>query len=223
MKSKATGKILYSWHIWVTAYDPNDPATQKSNNGFIFMDRNLGATENTTNAASYGLYYQWGRKDPFAPGVSPAFGVDTINAYTNNLELSIQHPDTFYAVPYTTPYDWIGTGQNNNLWSTSDGKKSPYDPCPFGWRVPVVKDDDSGSPWYRIGSSSGNGIVHPLAGYLNAFSGVRDDANVEGGVWGASARGQQAFAFKFTGGSFITPRSAFRAYAYPVRCVKDTR
>ncbi|MDR1202813.1 MAG: hypothetical protein LBL58_14460, partial [Tannerellaceae bacterium] len=199
----ASGKILYSWHIWVVNYnngDPNDPTKQKSNNGFIFMDRDLGADKSGTDETSYGLYYQWGRKDPFTfsgsgSGATPLFGIDTINSYTDNLELAIQHPDTFYAVPYTSPYDWIGSGVNNNLWSTMDGKKGPYDPCPFGWRVPVVKDDLTGSPWYGFSGSSGNGATYPLAGYLNAFSGARDDATEEGGVWGASARGQQAYVY----------------------------
>jgi hypothetical protein len=214
----ASGKILYSWHIWVTNYNPNDPATQKSNNGFIFMDRNLGAMKNGVDVTSYGLYYQWGRKDPFAPGSLPAFGVDTINPYANNLELAIQHPDTFYAVPYTSPYNWIGTGANNSLWSAADGKKGFYDPCPFGWRVPVVKDSGNGWPWRGISSNTGNGATYPKAGYLDAFSGRQDDAGTGGGVWAASASGQQAYLFKFITGA----SSSWRANAYPVRCVKDT-
>jgi hypothetical protein len=216
------GDILYSWHIWVPDYDPEDPATQKSNNGFIFMDRNLGAMENTTTLASYGLYYQWGRKDPFNPG---NFGVDTINPNTNYLELGIQYPDTFYAVPLSsTTYDWIGAGQNNNMWTTADGKKGPYDPCPFGWRVPVAKDDLTGSPWYGFTNNSWNGAVYPLAGYLDAFSGVRYDATESGGVWSASARALQASAFTYEDGANSAKRGPkFRANAYPVRCVKDTR
>jgi hypothetical protein len=215
MKNPA-GKILYSWHIWVPSNNLNDSTIHKSNNGFIFMDRNLGATSPT----DYGLYYQWGRKDPFTPG---AFGIDTIDSYTNNIELAIQHPDTFYAVPYTNPFDWAGTGANNSMWSTMDGKKGPYDPCPFGWRVPVVTNEGSGSPWYNFSGTTVNGVTYPSAGYIDAFSGVRSDAGVsgggEGGAWGATAKGQQAYIYKFNTGT----TSLFRANGYPVRCVKDTR
>ncbi|MDR3142315.1 MAG: hypothetical protein LBU37_11415 [Tannerellaceae bacterium] len=219
----ASGKILYSWHIWVTDYDPDDLATQQSNNGFIFMDRNLGHTN-----VNDGLFYQWGRKDPLwgrkeLSGTAPAFNIDTIKPNMNYLDSAIEHPATFYAVPLTsTTYDWIGTGQNNNMWSTSDGKKGPYDPCPFGWRVPVAKDDGSGSPWDGFTSNSRNGAVYPLVGYLDAFSGKLVDVATGGGVWSASARSQQASAFTYTTGS--AQRGAkFRANAYPVRCVKDVR
>jgi hypothetical protein len=219
MRSIATGKILYSWHIWVTNDNLNDSTKYKSNNGFIFMDRNLGATSST----DYGLYYQWGRKDPFVPGSTPAFGVDTIKPYINYLDSAIQHPDRFYAVPYTSPFDWIGTGGHNNMWTTMDGEKGPYDPCPFGWRVPEVKDGGSGSPWHNFTGITVNGVTYPSAGYLDAFSGERSDAGIsgggDGGVWGATAYAQQAYIYKFNTGT----TSSFRAYGYPVRCVKDTR
>jgi hypothetical protein len=217
----ASDKILYSWHVWVTEYDPEDPSTQKSNNGLIFMDRNLGASSST----DYGLYYQWGRKDPFYIGTnSYKTGPIKPNIIDDYLEQTILYPDSFYTVD-STPYDWIGASQNNSMWSTTDGKKGPYDPCPFGWRVPVAKDDGSDSPWYGFTTNSWNGITYPLAGYIDAFSGVRSEEGASAGVWGASARGQQAAAFKYPLPVGITnPRtSAFRAYAYPVRCVKDTR
>jgi hypothetical protein len=229
----ASGKILYSWHIWVPDYDPEDPKTQKSNNGFIFMDRNLGAMKNGVEPASYGLYYQWGRKDPFyvEGGVANNnvvyhFGVNTIKPYVNYSDSAMQHPNTFYAVE-SIPYDWIGpnASQENTLWSTLEEKKGPYDPCPFGWRVPVAKDNGSGSPWYGItnGTTGANGATYPLAGYLDAFSGVRHDELAEGRVWSASARSFQAYVFRYTGTAAVAPPESFRANAHPVRCVKDTR
>lgn len=70
--------IIWSWHIWVTAYDPNAPdaVMYRYNNmldePIFFMDRNLGATANTNYSdqnklKSVGLYYQGERKDPFPP------------------------------------------------------------------------------------------------------------------------------------------------------------
>ena len=91
------GNILWSWHIWVTGYDPdgsknydlgpdskvNVPGGQvhtygaeymATNPGKVIMDRNLGAAKAyyTAPAAddmdaqeAFGLFYQWGRKDPF--------------------------------------------------------------------------------------------------------------------------------------------------------------
>ena len=54
-----------------------------ANGNRVIMDRNLGATSTyyaapaTADNKSYGYYYQWGRKDPFAPwGGSRAAGME---------------------------------------------------------------------------------------------------------------------------------------------------
>lgn len=74
-----TGSILWSWHIWVTDADLAAKATTLENEKYkaypafyrpVAMDRNLGALTASayTQAADnsvHGLYYQWGRKDPF--------------------------------------------------------------------------------------------------------------------------------------------------------------
>jgi hypothetical protein len=70
--------ILWSWHIWTTNYNPDGPTNGttynfNTNNPLTFMDRNLGATGTTANTTGVmGLFYQWGRKDPF-PGASTAY------------------------------------------------------------------------------------------------------------------------------------------------------
>ena len=78
----ASGDILWSWHIWVTdanldalvqTWTIHDDYDEYSNYvDPILMDRNLGALSNqpwstTSSHAAHGLFYQWGRKDPF-PG-----------------------------------------------------------------------------------------------------------------------------------------------------------
>lgn len=68
----ASGTILWSWHIWCT--DMGDLQTYISPTGtYETMDRNLGATyasseyvsDNALLIRTAGMYYQWGRKDPF--------------------------------------------------------------------------------------------------------------------------------------------------------------
>jgi len=72
--------IIWTWHIWVTDVDLDSKVqTWKINSAWdvysnysnpILMDRNLGAlsaseySSSGTNEAK-GLFYQWGRKDPF--------------------------------------------------------------------------------------------------------------------------------------------------------------
>lgn len=68
---KIGGEIRWSWHLWVTGEDVT-ATTCNYNNGerdYTFMDRNLGAINATVgDVGSKGLYYQWGRKDPFVGG-----------------------------------------------------------------------------------------------------------------------------------------------------------
>ena len=59
----ASGKILWSWHIWMTD-QPQEHIYP--NNAGTMMDRNLGATSaEPGSVGALGLLYQWGRKDPF--------------------------------------------------------------------------------------------------------------------------------------------------------------
>ncbi|MCD7909893.1 MAG: BACON domain-containing protein, partial [Clostridium sp.] len=168
-------EMIYSWHIWRIDYDPNVPAGQTSHSfpgNFIFMDRNLGAMENNvltnplpaTNSTRMGLYYQWGRKDPF-PGPNDLHTVerDYVAAYRqpvyspsnrepakgeiaagtrNNLKNSLQNPHIFYSNP-NSPYDWFTTNEitkRDDFWMNKYcGSKGVFDPCPEGWRTPHDK------------------------------------------------------------------------------------
>lgn len=68
----ADGTILWSWNIWAAGegYDA-DAASKPVANGYVMMDRNLGAAAGpevrgtSDEAKAIGNYYQWGRKDPF--------------------------------------------------------------------------------------------------------------------------------------------------------------
>ena len=68
------GQIVWSWHIWMTDrpevhdYQNNGiPQSGGATDGYYCMDRNLGATSASSEDGyeTFGLYYQWGRKDPF--------------------------------------------------------------------------------------------------------------------------------------------------------------
>jgi hypothetical protein len=147
----ASGKILWSWHIWLT----DKPAEHVYHNeAGIFMDRNLGAYSATPgDVEALGFTYQWGRKDPFlstAQATSPLQVGSTLtvshnyNQYSDwpivnydeqigTVEYSIAHPTTYIAYPEgSETYDWLYTS-NDDLWNPET--KTIYDPCPAGWRV----------------------------------------------------------------------------------------
>ena len=134
--AKLDDVIVWSWHVWVTDYDPmSDPFvwTDKSTGtSYTFMDRNLGARNaKKYDAGSLGLLYQWGRKDPFvgADGTESSvyvlkYDIDgnrvrevseerptypSSDSESTNLPLSIQNPNTFYSAPSSAwpVVDWL--------------------------------------------------------------------------------------------------------------------
>lgn len=175
LKRRDAESYLWSWHIWITDYDPtNDDYTLEAgdNAGRKVMGRNLGATSSDTNdTASYGLYYQWGRKDPFYRYGS----ISGTESYTDNIHTStegsllntVYYPENFYY-----PYDPYGNvGNDYNMWGGStdnsstqcyENDKTIYDPCPQGWRVPAGED------WSGFTDNCNTESVQntlPLAGY----------------------------------------------------------
>lgn len=164
--------ILWSWHLWFSK-EANNPLKDTStySNGVTFMNRNLGAFANSNGSTdqklilgSYGLYYQWGRKDPFLrpfyyncanneeemayTGASNAIETEfaECSAETGTVEYTIAHPMTFITNAASVDAengdgigDWMYS-PNSSLWS--DTTKSAYDPCPYGWRVASGSDFD---------------------------------------------------------------------------------
>ena len=79
---------------------------------------------------------------------------------TANMVSSIQNPlkglkDVYGAPNYRYTYDWLSDvpGLASDRWCNEDGTKSPFDPCPEGWRVPV-SGIDAQSPWNDVTMSS---------------------------------------------------------------------
>lgn len=160
-------RIVWSWHVWVTDYDPEADIFEWTDaNGitYKYMDRNLGAlSAEKYSKESLGLMYQWGRKDPFPGGDDVESQIQkriydingnqiymkieerpTYNDNTStNLQLAIEHPDVFYGAPSSSwpVVDWLtdkAALQNNDLWGGKTNAKTVYDPCPEGWRIPAA-------------------------------------------------------------------------------------
>ncbi len=145
----AAGELLWSWHIWATDYEPQ---ALESTDGILVMTRNLGALgeAHATDAerlASYGLYYQWGRKEPFigpssyrcADGSGAAMYDDAgkrvymttaaSSAETGTAAYAARNPLCFITGVEGSEYDWRWTADAAASWTEAD------DPCPSGWKV----------------------------------------------------------------------------------------
>lgn len=137
-------KILWSWHVWMT----DRPAEQTYKNGFVMMDRNLGAcSAEPATLESHGLQYQWGRKDPFPGGCAvnagngqgfeplimdntlPTFnaaGHDfmavPVSAETGTIDFVTSNPHVFvYTIVFGGNGDWHWNGRNTHLWGNPEG------------------------------------------------------------------------------------------------------
>lgn len=138
------GDKVWSWHIWVTDFNPNENTGEVDNNGdgtpdYIFMDRNLGAlTSDVSDPLSVGMYYQGGKNIPYA-GFTDKFPTDgaaitTVPLYDiNNGNISYNTGDVWggnnqgqamrrvltdphlFVTATGEPYSWITTEGSTSL------------------------------------------------------------------------------------------------------------
>ena len=134
------GTIQWSWHIWMPQ---ENISSVKTATGYEVMNMNLGSMTNQPgDPTSYGMLYQWGRKDPFpasetltgttttvsAPmydidGNPVTIGYSSWSSNTDNtLEYAISHPTICLSnySQYSTSRDWLAEG-NDALWGNPNG------------------------------------------------------------------------------------------------------
>lgn len=130
----STSHLFWSWHIWVTDYNPA---------GAKNMNRNLGAMgSGSSSTSSFGLYYQYGRKDPFLEMDDKAwFRTDNNqNTYTYSKIMTKPGPVSTTIAISSPSYFASGAGywsthMESAKWSKENGDATIFDPCPSGYRV----------------------------------------------------------------------------------------
>lgn len=158
IKKKGAGSnaYLWSWHLWLT----DEPKLIAG-----FMDRNLGASSSSPSGGSksYGLFFQFGRKDAFVRNYNNApiatYDINGLFLYggteykdvrhamfsqfVNSPNVIIRSDDQGY---FSTPEEWDKWLKQEKYmdkhWNDitgSDGK-TLFDPCPEGWRLPTKED-----------------------------------------------------------------------------------
>lgn len=229
IKKKGESNYLWSWHLWLT----DEPQLVAG-----FMDRNLGAESATATdgAKTRGLYYQFGRKDPFVGsteiydinGTSKSTGA-TIATGKVTFAKAVQTPATFYTYG-SGNNDWASpnnyTSKNWNDISESDGKTF-FDPCPEGWRLPTKAEYSNFSTttftWDATNSGcTYNGNWFPAAGCRNCDDGSVSRVGSYGYYWSASPLSESNGYHLHFGSGFVYPaNNSFRANGFSVRCVQE--
>lgn len=233
-KGFGTDAYLWSWHLWLTE-EPQEIAG--------FMDRNLGATSSKPSDGSktYGLYYQFGRKDPFVryvdiyningrkiqTGMSKGYGYVTFAR-------AVKSPQRFYTEPNSTPYDWASPNNyTDKNWNDITGiiGKSLFDPSPSGWKLAEETAYSKFSIYTFLTDKTNNGKMYksnwfPASGHLQGSAGSYTSDSGYGGWWSEtpsdSSFGIGLYYADNNYANYVIPDfTLHRANAFPVRCVKE--
>ena len=192
-----------------TIVDVYNPSTGKT-----WMDRNLGANQKatgSTDAASYGDLYQWGRR---------ADGHQCSNSVTTTtLSTSDQPPHGDFIVAPSAPNDWRSP-QNTNLWQGVNGVNNP---CPGGYRLPTETELNAERLSWSSNDQTGafaSPLKLPIAGNRNYSNGTLALAGTFGYYWSSTVSSTQPRYLLFSSG-LAAVSANFQASGFPVRCLKD--
>jgi hypothetical protein len=179
--------------------------------GRTWMDRNLGASQqatSSTDAASYGDLYQWGRGPD---------GHQCRNSATTTEQSSTNQPG--HGDFIVGQSDWLSP-PDANLWQGVNGVNNP---CPAGYRLPTeeecIAERDSWSSNNAAGAFASplkwtvGGLRHPDGGPLYR-------AGEWGLYWTSTIYETYSEAF-YTQPDAAGSVESGRAFGFAVRCIKD--
>lgn len=246
----ANDEVLWSWHIWIPA-TPITDAVESNYSVKAAMSRNLGALVDTpevldaaATVESFGLLYQWGRKDPFpglgvvngTGGITVAGAEMTSQVRPMTVEEAIKNP-TVYVIKDDASKDWLPeiTDEVGKLWGETE--KSVYDPCPVGYMLPERNKScgfwnsefsteayfalDVDNCCYTVGT-----LRFPLAGYMDEGGEGQKKAGIRTLVWSGrwdsgTVNGYGMYGYTDDGTSFKRT-GQYRTRGGSVRCVAES-
>ena len=182
--------------------------------GKTWMDRNLGASRvaiSSTDGASYGDLYQWGR------------GTDGHEIRSSGTTTTLSTGDTpghgTFIVAPESPYDWRSP-QNDNLWQGVSGINNP---CPTGYRLPTEAELDAERLSWGSNNAAGaiaSPLKLPMAGFRSYSNGSFIYVGTYGLYWSSTLDGIYSRSLSFNS-SNAAMGTAARPNGDSVRCLKD--
>ena len=190
-----------------------------STTGKIFLDRNLGATQvatSSTDDASYGDLYQWGKAQAFTSAYNTA----------NNIAGPVDDTAAAGTSFITNNGDWLSTvttdqTTNNARWNGST--KGAHDPCPSGFRVPTETELTAERGIWNTNNALGafnSALKLPVAGYREYSTGALTTVGSHGFFWSSTVSGTSARSLRFYSSNAFMYAN-YRAYGFSVRCIKE--
>lgn len=189
--------------------------------GMTWMDRNLGASQvatSSTDAASYGDLYQWGR---FADGHQCRTSGTTSTNATTAVPNGGNAWDGLFILESDLPFfDWL-TPQNATLWQGVGGGAN--NPCPSGYRIPTESEWNTERISWSTNNRAGafaSPLKLPAAGSRYRATDDIVDVGNGGYYWSNTVLSSNSRYLNFAG----TTAEMFtgnRAYGWSVRCLKN--
>ncbi|MGN0191503.1 MAG: hypothetical protein ACI39U_07605, partial [Candidatus Cryptobacteroides sp.] len=223
---KRNGTLCWSWHIWANG----EPLSEYGG----FADRNLGAVScGKGDELSRGLFYQWGRKDPFCSSEQEWETRESTSQTKGTADYARKNPThilyagTNYNGSAESYGDWLWGTHLDNLWSDT---KTNYDPCPYGWQVPspsalaglasltVEKDNINKGTAFISDSYS---LWFPWSGSRKRTDGTAVNVGTTAYYWSSGVSSKGASDLVLSNGT-TSSGTLGRAQSVSVRCVKTS-
>ena len=181
--------------------------------GKTWMDRNLGATQvatSTTDVASYGDLYQWGRdSDGHERRTSNTTATTATSAHAG-------HGD-FILAGSGTDNNWTDFTAEDTLWQSGLN-----DPCPAGYRIPTITELNAENVSFNPDNAAGAFLTLKitLAGSRQGTNGAITQVGFIGSYWSSSTSGENARILEIRESSSGSGPVG-RSNGYSVRCIKN--
>lgn len=218
--------------------------------GVVWAPVNCGYKAPTADSKGfpYGKLYQWGRK--YGQGYSLDYDESEPIIMEGPVSLeeaqSLDNEVFFYKYGNHYTYDCI-TPMNDKYWNSGteeNPKKSQYDPCPNGWRVPTItelnnlRNNKSSETinsvgiegcWFsgfKVYSDSVPRVFLPVAGSRGGHYGDIYDRGFQGDYWSSTVSrkdGPYSYCAQYLHfiSSYDSLNDSGRAHAHSVRCVQE--